>query len=295
MYIKGKHSAVSSFSSCSLLRKDLKRRSVKKICIEKINGKEGGYGIGVATLGRGHIIIIEQNDQSVFIFDTVKLNIVSRTKLESPPNDITTLNSRKDFAVSVTKYIHFFCVSNHKTVIKEQRAIKVNGHCSGLDYSHEKLFVSYPWEKPPKIEIMSLQGDVLTCISTSKNEKPLFQRPRYLAVYNDFIYVSDDEANAVLKLTQQGNVVNTYTDKDLKGPWGICPTGDGYFLVCGTSSYNIHLITADCKKMGLVLKPFEENVCWPRSLCFSPDNINVLYVVCASEVAVGYKILFTEP
>ena len=284
---------IVSTGICSHIRNDFKKHSVEKFSMEKINGKTGGYGTGVASLGRSHIVVIESNKKYAVIFDEVKLNILSHVEFEGQPADVTQLDNDNDFAVTIPNCIHFFHTTKQKTSIEEQRKMKVNGFCQGIDYSDDKLFVSYPWGETPKIEVMSLQGDVLRCISTDKSGNPLFQRPRYLTAYSDYIYVSDSEANAVLQLTLQGEVVNTYTDKDLTNPGGICATGDGCLLICGTLSYNIHLITTDCKKIGLALKPFEESVCWPQSVCFCFVN-NVMYVVCTSEGAVGYRIQFSE-
>ena len=137
--------------------------------------------------------------------------------------------------------------------ITKEREIKVDGQCRGIVYSRNQLIVTY--RNPIKIEIIDLQGNVISRIENDKDGNKLFECPRYVCARSDgdTLYVSDWSAHKVVSLSRAGSIKAIYTDTDLRRPRKVCIDHRGNVYVCGCSSMNIHMLTPDCTKIKVIL------------------------------------------
>ncbi|XP_045172829.2 uncharacterized protein LOC123534585 [Mercenaria mercenaria] len=221
---------------------------------------------GLVAIDPDTLVCTDNNNYSVKLIDIKSDKITSELKLTSGPWDITYV-SYDQLAVTLTNEKKI-CLLSFRSGLSKTRDFAVDGRCDGIDYSNDRLVVSYV--DPPKVEILSLDGKVIQRIDTDSSGKALFQCPRYVAVDRDgnCIYVSDAGDDSVTKVTTSGNVLDIYKDVNLSYPEGIAVYSDGSVLVCNPRNDNLHLLSSGNKKIKTVLNMAEI----PHALCFNTES-----------------------
>ena len=167
--------------------------------------------------------------------------------------DITAISHDQAAVTIPERNIVQFLLVRRK--IAKGRHIKVTGECHGIHHYDNQLFLTYPTSSPPKIEILTMNGEMVHIFRWNEQEVELFKWPNYITVADGTIFVSDTNKQQIIKLSMTGEVINRYEDKELGGPGGITCTGDGYLLVCSNfwQRYNVQIISTDCRKIGTLL------------------------------------------
>ncbi|XP_045205886.2 uncharacterized protein LOC123558074 [Mercenaria mercenaria] len=206
---------------------------------------------GIAALSDTTIACTDWNNHKIKLIDVTDGTLSSEIDVEPDPWDLT-LVPNKEIAVTLNSAQKIQFLSFKQSLCKS-RFIKVNGKCRGITYSKDRLVVSY--DKDPKVEILNLRGKVLKCFKTDYTGKALFIYPLYVAVssVDDIIYVSDQAANSVFKLTFDGQVLTTYKDPDLLNPRKIIVCENDYMLVCNFSKSTVQLVSPGNKKLMNIL------------------------------------------
>jgi len=235
---------------------------------------------GFAILSRDLIVVSDYNNNRVKIINVEESYVLSRIVTQTSPKDLTIISP--DFVVvtlPALDTVQFLSIEGRPpTLHASKRAFKVNGYCNGIEYTNSRLFVTFV--SPAKLEILTLQGEVLHTLSQDHLGVALFKSPQYLAVYNGTIFVTDSHSNSVVKVSQDGYVLETYQDEALRNPQGIVATDEGNILVCGQDSHNIHSITSQCKKLSVSLGN-EDGIWWPHVIGHCRDR-NAIYISSTS-------------
>jgi len=142
-----------------------------------------------------------------------------------------------------------------------------NAQCWFVACFDDKLVVSC--SDPYEVRILSMAGEVLhTLVTTSQGDRLFSTAPRLsVSSFNEAIYASDWKKNRVTMLDMDGNVRAVYEDADLRNPRHTDVDDTGMVYLCGSNSYNIHLLTPDCRKVKISLSE-RDGIKWPRGICY---------------------------
>ncbi|XP_053387252.1 uncharacterized protein LOC128551019 [Mercenaria mercenaria] len=118
--------------------------------------------------------------------------------------------------------------------------------CRAVVHYKGKLIVSYT-EPENKVVILDYTGIELQSYT--------FTNPFNVTLSRDQtkMYVSVDGENGVAMANMNRNAHTVYKDKDLTEPRGLTIDQDGIVYVCGMKSGNVHYLTSDLDKIGLLL------------------------------------------
>lgn len=248
--------------------------------VEKGPERKESWITGCAVLTEDRVIVADYNNNRIKVINVEEELILSRIVLSTSPKDLALVSS--DF-VAVTlpalDTVQFLSMEGHLPVLDiSTRSFKVDGYCSGIECNDDRLFVSFT--SPPKVEVFTLEGEVIQSIATDQYGLPLFKSPQYLLLHHGMIFVSDSDEESVVKMSSSGHVISTYQNEALKNPQGLAVTDDGYILICGQDTHNIHLITADCRKVSIILDK-TDGIWWPHVTGFCCHS-NTVYVSSTS-------------
>ena len=182
----------------------------------------------------------QSGHKCVKIVDTELREVVSRAVLPGCPYGVCVLPH--DQALVTLPYqslLQFLDIKNDR--VAKGRAMKMTGKCYGVAYCRNKLIVSY--HGPPKVEILTLKGQVIYSIDGAGNGLPLFKYPNYITVGydgdSDVIYVSDRGTDAITQINIHGHITATLRNKAVSLPYGLCTVGHGVF-VCAYGNSKVY-------------------------------------------------------
>ncbi|XP_053376528.1 uncharacterized protein LOC128547558 [Mercenaria mercenaria] len=182
------------------------------------------------------------------------------------PHGLTTLN---DNQVAVSLYnkkkgwIYIFSVSDEGSLLKTSEIYTHTASCGLAEYENT-LVVAYT-HPLSSVNIMLPTGKVINTIENDRDGKALFRSPIdvVLSLDKTKMYVSDFWKHAVIMLSMNGNHLKTYKDVELKSPSCLTVDDDGLIYVCAETSKNIHILTPDLHKTGVI-----QNIQAPRSILY---------------------------
>jgi len=147
--------------------------------------------------------------------------------------------------------------------------LDVKAACWGVAGSDDNVVVLY--FSPPWLEVMNTDGRVLHQYQ-DPGAAPTFERPYFLTTSSDgFIYVADFSLNTITKLDSSFKVLQTFSDPQLRGPYGITSVGDGKLLVCSWSTDSIVHVNVNSGKMTTILGK-ADGIVKPMPLAYCPQQ-----------------------
>lgn len=233
------------------------------------------YITGCTLLTSGYLVLTDYENRSVKVLDTKHHAVLSEVFLNDAPWDVTMVTFHKlVVTLPSAQLIQYFTVDFG--VLSKGECLVENGECRGIAHYDGHLVVSY--DKPSKIQILSLDGHVLKSFKQDANGIHMFLCPHYVAISPDgkFIYISDRDTFTITKITFEGEIVASYEDRELCSPRGIVAKGDGTLIICNWRNNKLHLISSACEKVQ-ILQPVSDDVLCPSAVCFCED-LNKLYV-----------------
>ena len=228
---------------------------------------------GSAVLSPDRVVVVDGNNKRVKLINTRNSEIVSRLVLSACPKDVAMVTAdRVVITLPSLDTVQFLSIKKPQETLDIARSFKVEGYCCGIDCFDDKLFISY--SLPAKVEMFSFKGERLNTFATDSNGTPLFRNPQYLAANGDAIFVSDSDADAVVKVSHDGEAVAKYADSSLKNPQGVAITSDDRLLVASQGNHTVHLLNTNCGGVSVVLGK-EDGLWWPHVLEVCPDTKTV--------------------
>jgi len=134
------------------------------------------------------------------------------------------------------------------------KLLSVNGNVFGIAAHANRLVVSY--NNPPRIEMMSRNGNVLHCLDNHTAGRDVMKDPHFIASSDyGMLYVTDWELATVTLLDSTLRVVRTFTDPLLQGPCGIVSVSSKEVLVNSWGNSKILLL---CPSTGTCTSILQE-------------------------------------
>ena len=173
--------------------------------------------------------------------------------LHANPLDISVFDAKTAIVtLPHSKQLQYIKVFPHLTA---GQILQLKKKCWGVHVTGNKIFTTChnnPGEG--EVRILDLDGNLLKQLGINKNGTFLFTSPTYITVSpSGKIFVSDRDENTVTCMKMDNHVIYVYRDKEMEWPRrSYCDSGDN-ILVCGQSSNNVHVITAEGKKRCLLI------------------------------------------
>ena len=129
--------------------------------------------------------------------------------------------------------------------------------------------------------LIDVKGNVL------KEIKKTFEKPNYIVVANDAIYLPKWKDNKIVCLDTDGNQLFEMFNEDLITPVGITSDSDGNLYVVGFNSNDVFLFSKDgqtCKE----LIPASDKMLFPRAVNYN-DMLGLLMITTKTGEVYIYK------
>ncbi|XP_053385297.1 uncharacterized protein LOC128550374 [Mercenaria mercenaria] len=252
-----------------------------KIDIKMATDKKAYNVTGIAVIVTDQLAVADFINNKIKIVDTKQQKVVGNAKLSSGPWDVALLPGDQ-LAVTLPDE-HKIHVLSTTGGLSQIRQMKVGGYCYGLAYSDEKLVVTLH-TFPAKVQVLTMEGEVLRTIKFDEAGKSLFVFPWYvtLSKTNKQVYISDADKKDVKCLDMEGEVKSVYKDSKLSCTYGLVALEDGTIMVCSYNSNTIHLVSSDFNK-GRIMIQNKDGIQDPRCLAVDWEQ-RKLYVGCYQNV-----------
>ena len=268
---------------------DSKIQSQKKVNVKLPDDGSTPRITGLVVMATGEIVLSDYYNYKLKLVDSSDV-LQDNLKLNAGPWDISIVDTK---TVIVTlpsaKQLQYIDVFPRQT---PGRVIQLDKKCYGVHVTGNKIFTSChnsPGEG--EVRILDLDGNLLQQLGINRDGSFLFTSSCYITVSptEKKIFVSDTDGNSVTCMTMDNDVVYKYRDNEMRSSFGLYCDGGDNILVCGQSSKNVQVITADGKKHCDLVSPKED--LQPLSInyrerddtlivgCISSDNIYLFKLV----------------
>ncbi|XP_053387069.1 transcription intermediary factor 1-beta-like [Mercenaria mercenaria] len=186
----------------------------------------------ICQLPNGTFLIADYNNKKLKRLDK-SYKLLDSLRLPDSPFSICNVGS-DEVAVSLcsAEKVQYISVKKKLTL---KRSFSTGDYCKGMVYVDDKLYVGCgkDIEDPPLccIEVYNNAGQLYHSISG------LSYVPKYITVTDDgqHLLVTSCQSDDITMMDLTGNVVNTFSNRDLGDPSGICTDGKGQVFICDTT------------------------------------------------------------
>ncbi|XP_060605730.1 uncharacterized protein LOC132758192 [Ruditapes philippinarum] len=198
----------------------------------------------------GTIILADYNNKKLKRLNRYNYTVTDYCDLPGQPWQMCMINNTQ-VAVTIPskKEVHFISLERK---MKKTNNINTDYKCFGLTYAYNNLYIS---DQYTSVYMFTLLGRKLNQFSKDQSGHKLFSCIGSLAVSKDVtrIYVADYE-NGLIVLDNNGQVITSFIDKQLRGANCCYLTEAGSVLVSGYFSNNVLQFTCDGELIGEVIK-----------------------------------------
>ena len=233
---------------------------------------------GCCFMPSGDLVLCDLNnsklkllDQTFKVKDSLSLNV--NTWSLSVIDDSNVIVTIPD-----TKQLKYVQLVPH---MKAGRVIKLDKKCYDVVVAGNEMYVSCQNALGQgEVRVLDPSGNLKRQLGVNKDGSYQFRRPNYLTVSTTGkkIFVSDWKTSVITCMTPGGNIIYQYKEGDLRYPKALFADAGDNIFVCGRSSQNVQVITADGKKYGTLIST-NDVLQQPHSIAFRESD-NTLVVGC---------------
>ncbi|XP_060600979.1 uncharacterized protein LOC132754381 [Ruditapes philippinarum] len=230
----------------------------------------------------GTIILTDYNNKKLKRLHRYNYTVTDFCDLPGGPWEVCMINNTQVAVTIPSKQeVHFISLERN---MKTTNKINTDFKCFGLAYVNNNLYFS---DGVTSVYMYTLSGRKLKQFSKDQTGQKLLRNICSLAVNKDAtrIYVAD-YYNGLIVLDNNGQVITSFSDRQLKKATCCYLTETGSVLVSGFDSKNVLQLTRDGELIGEVIKADSEkwditSVCCNQQMtkmCISrypDDNIEV--------------------
>ena len=211
------------------------------INVESPTDTRGCWITDLAMLQGDLLLLTDYNNKSVKLADPTSGKLLDKLQLPGTPWGLCLLpGDRAAVTIPGKSTIQTISVTHKKLVL--QNVINIKEKCCGID-SIKDLFV-IGFNDPAKVALVDSQGKNYKAISDSDFQgKALFKYPDYICVTTEntrkVIYVSDRGTRTITRLSEELQVLQSFTDPALNDPRGLVSVGRGQLLVVNYGGFSL--------------------------------------------------------
>jgi len=202
------------------------------INIKSATDKHGCNITDLAVLPDDLLLLADISNQSVKLADPASGQLLDRLQLPDDPWGLCRLpGDRAAVTIPYMSMIQTISVTMKKLSLQD--VINIKGACYGIDYVHDYFVVGF--NKPAMLALIDKKGNIYKSITTDSINHTLFKEPNYICVTTEntskVIYVSDWGTRTITRLSEELQVLQSFTDPSLQDPCGLASVGGGQLLV----------------------------------------------------------------
>lgn len=246
--------------------------------------------VGILFLTDGRVAIVDMKNCKLKVFDT-KFSQACTVQLSSEPRGVATI-SPQEVAVSLPDESKIQFISTGKK-LQTTRSILTSLPCYGITCHNQAIVLLCDDGFSTKaIQVIDLDGHVLKTLNINKPGKVLLQNPWNITMSVDGQQICVTDKGRLVNIDIKGSVLFEYTDTNLDNARGLTVDDSGRFYVCGTSSNNVHQVSADGKQINVILT--NEDVTAPQAVCYQFGKRNLLLSCVGNDYVFMYKLAKVE-
>ncbi|XP_052782261.1 uncharacterized protein LOC128218595 [Mya arenaria] len=231
---------------------------------------------GICGLSGGEIVITDPKNSKVKLLDQ-EYRVVDHCDVPKYPFDVCHIGGN-EVALCVNNddrhELHFINITKGKLVTT--RKLSFSHECYGAAHHGNNLYIS----SLTALYVYTMTGKQVKKLYEDKTVDDTVVR---IAISNDgkTIYITNFSNDQLITLDNLGNKLATFTDPDLRGPWGVHVTTAGHVFVCCYNSDTVLQVDKDGKTKLATLARKQDGVHYPRAVYSSSRT--------SSLVVGGYK------
>jgi len=231
----------------------------------------------VVVPGR-RLLLTDFEHNSVLLVDSQEGRVLSIVTVASEPWGVCMVHAAcAAVALPDDKRVKYVYVNSDSLTLG--KFVAVEGDVRGVSVLGDGLVVTC--KNPPAVEVVTQEGKRLHRFDNKSACRELFEQPWYVAVSGDIVFVSDWSTHAITMLSDQLQLLATFSQPDLLNvPHGIISLNDDQLLVCGRWSDNIVLLQPSSGRMSAILEE-KDGVELPVALAFC-NHSRTLYITLES-------------
>jgi len=192
----------------------------------------------LAVLPGDLLLLADSDNQSLKLADPASGQLLDHLQLPGSPHGMCLLpGDRAAVTIPFKSMIQTISVTMKKLSLQD--VINVNGECYGIDYVNDYFVVGF--YKPAMLALIDNKGIIYKLLKTyAINHTLHFKYPDYICVTTEntskVINVSDRGTKTITRLSEELQVLQSFTDPALQIPCGLASVGGGQLLVVNYGS-----------------------------------------------------------
>ena len=210
--------------------KKVKLTKQSDIYVKSPSDTHGCKVTDLAVLPGDLLLLADDHNQSMKLVNPVSGQLLDQLQLSDSPHGLCLLpGDRAAVTIPGESTIQTISVTNKKLALHE--VINVKGRCFGVDFVNDYFVVGFSY--PAQVAMVDRHGTICKSITTGFKEP--FKYPNSICVTNEHtgnvIYVSDHGTRTITRLSEDLQVLQSFTSPAFEEPRGLAPVGGGQLLV----------------------------------------------------------------
>ncbi|XP_053385592.1 uncharacterized protein LOC128550469 [Mercenaria mercenaria] len=235
----------------------------------------------ICTMDDGTYVIADYTDLQITRLDG-NFGVRDHIKVSGNPFSVCRVGPKEvaSLPYGINK-IQFVSIGRRMELKTE---FNVGSSAVGVSYdaAQDSLFVCHS----NQVSIYTKSGVLLRTYEKNENGDRLFTSANQLALnVSSHIMFVTDENGKLTALSKDGKVIWTFSDSELRRPWGVCVLPGDIILASGMGSKNVLQIDKDGRKFGELLGASEQ-LKNPYALAFDRKHSKLLIGSSSNEIHV---------
>ncbi|XP_052782026.1 uncharacterized protein LOC128218399 [Mya arenaria] len=218
---------------------------------------------GMCDLTGGEIVITDNGNCSVKLLDQ-EYRVVDHCNVPEYPQGLCLIGGN-EVAVCVNNLddrceLHFMNVTERKLITT--RTLNFTHRCYAADNHGDKLYIS----DNTSLYVYTMSGQLTKKLYEDKSGDYTVQR---MSITSDAIYITNRSKHQISTLDNLGNKLATFTDRDLRGPYGVHATTAGHVFVCCFVTNKVMQIDKNGMRKMAILAREADGLYGPYALFFN--------------------------
>jgi len=234
----------------------------------------------MAVLPGDLLLLADFRNQSVKLADPASGLLLDQLRLPGQPSRLCLLpGDRAAVIIPGKSVIQTISITMKKLSLQD--VINIGHACCGINNVNDYFVVGF--DNPAKVVLIDKKGKVYKSIIAEFKNHTLFKHPTYICVTNEntskVIYISDQGTKTITRLSEELQVMQTFTDPALQDPRGLVSLVGGQLLVVdnvGSSTSTLNVLDVTTGQVTSLLGQ-KENLCCTFCVAVS-HTLGTVYV-----------------
>ena len=271
-----------------LMLLDMKVKSTKEVSIKVSDDSATPCITSCTFLSNGRILLCDFNNKKVKLLDS-DMSIKKSLELSDGPYNVAAVGENEAIITFGSGNNDLQYINTHPE-LKLGKKITLQDKFYVLHVVNDEIYTAcHKCSGHDEICRLERAGNIMSKFVLTQSGSG---RSDYLGLClsgsSPRVYLTDFCNDRVRCFQLDGKMVYQYQDKELTTPNGIYVDSAGNSLVCGTSSHNVVVVTADGRKHGELLT--SKDITKPRCIDYRPEDCTLIVGCVESSKLFVFKL-----